>query len=113
LAEVQAQISLVLSCRSNDVVAVGPVVGDVSTAFDLYWNSSVAYPMSALLDVPLDQQRIGTLREEPVVENGQLAVGKRMRVTLSCDHRVVDGALGAQWLAAFKKVIERPVLMLI
>lgn len=55
---------------------------------------------------------VGTLREEPVVKNGAIAPGKRMRVTLSCDHRVVDGAVGAEWLAAFKRIIESPVLML-
>ena len=36
-----------------------------------------------------------------------------MSVTLSCDHRVVDGAVGAQWLAEFKKLIENPNLMLL
>ncbi len=56
---------------------------------------------------------VGTLREEPVVKGGQIVPGQRMRVTLSCDHRVVDGALGAQWLAAFKKIIEQPILMLV
>ncbi|MGE0790746.1 MAG: pyruvate dehydrogenase complex dihydrolipoamide acetyltransferase [Sandaracinaceae bacterium] len=56
---------------------------------------------------------VGTLREEPVVKDGAIAIGQRMRVTLSCDHRVVDGALGARWLAAFRELVEHPVLMLI
>ena len=51
---------------------------------------------------------IGTVVEAPVVVNGQLAVGKRMTVTMSCDHRVIDGALGARWLAAFVDLIEHP-----
>ncbi|MEZ4336682.1 MAG: dihydrolipoamide acetyltransferase family protein [Sandaracinaceae bacterium] len=56
---------------------------------------------------------VGAVRDEPVVQGGAVVPGKRMKATLSCDHRVVDGALGAEWLAAFKKVIEQPVLMLL
>ena len=56
---------------------------------------------------------VGTMRNEPVVEGDAIVPGKRMRVTLSCDHRVVDGSVGAQWLAAFRKAIEKPILMLL
>jgi pyruvate dehydrogenase E2 component (dihydrolipoamide acetyltransferase) len=56
---------------------------------------------------------VGTTVEKPVVVNGQLAVGQRMTVTLSCDHRVVDGALGAQYLAALKDLLEKPALLLV
>ena len=55
---------------------------------------------------------IGAGEERPVVRDGQLAVATVMSVTLSADHRVVDGALGAEWLQTFKQVIENPVLML-
>jgi pyruvate dehydrogenase E2 component (dihydrolipoamide acetyltransferase) len=51
---------------------------------------------------------IGGVIDTPVVVNGALAVGKRMTVTMSCDHRVIDGALGARWLAAFVDLIEHP-----
>lgn len=51
---------------------------------------------------------IGTVVDAPVVQNGQIVVGKRMTVTMSCDHRVIDGALGARWLAAFVDLIEHP-----
>ncbi len=51
---------------------------------------------------------IGTVVDTPVVKDGQVAVGKRMTVTMSCDHRVIDGALGAKWLAAFVDLIEHP-----
>ena len=51
---------------------------------------------------------IGTVVETPVVVNGQVVAGKRMTVTMSCDHRVIDGALGARWLAAFVDLIEHP-----
>ena len=63
-------------------------------------------PQGAILAVGAGEQR-------PVVKDGQLAVATVMSVTLSADHRVVDGALGAQWLQVFKELIENPVLMLV
>jgi len=56
---------------------------------------------------------VGGTEERAVVENGQLAVKKIMSLTLSCDHRVVDGAVGAEFLAALKKHIETPASVLI
>ena len=47
------------------------------------------------------------------MRDGQLAVATVMTVTLSADHRVVDGAVGAEWLQAFKGYIEQPVTMLL
>lgn len=55
---------------------------------------------------------VGAIRQEPVVKKGQIVVGNRMKVTLSCDHRVVDGASGAQFLQTFKQLLEEPVRML-
>ena len=63
-------------------------------------------PQSAILAVGAGEQR-------PVVKNGELAIATMMSVTLSADHRIVDGALGAQWLQAFKGAIENPALMLL
>ena len=51
---------------------------------------------------------VGAVLEVPVVEDGQVVVGKRMTVSMSCDHRVIDGALGARWLQAFAELIEKP-----
>ena len=62
-------------------------------------------PQSAILAVGAGEQR-------PVVRNGELAVATVMTVTLSADHRIVDGAVGARWLQSFKSVIEQPALML-
>ena len=56
---------------------------------------------------------VGAATQRPVVENGSLAVGSVMMVTLSADHRAVDGALAAQWLAAFQRHIENPVGLLL
>jgi pyruvate dehydrogenase E2 component (dihydrolipoamide acetyltransferase) len=51
---------------------------------------------------------VGALAQEPVVKDGKTGVGWRMKVTLTCDHRVVDGALGADFLAAVSRYIEDP-----
>jgi pyruvate dehydrogenase E2 component (dihydrolipoamide acetyltransferase) len=56
---------------------------------------------------------IGRIREEPVVWEGAVVVGKRLSMTLSCDHRVVDGAVGAKFLAELRGLIERPTQMLV
>jgi pyruvate dehydrogenase E2 component (dihydrolipoyllysine-residue acetyltransferase) len=56
---------------------------------------------------------VGAGEERPVARDGKLAVATVMTCTLSCDHRVVDGAVGAQFLAAFKKLVEDPLTMLL
>jgi pyruvate dehydrogenase E2 component (dihydrolipoamide acetyltransferase) len=56
---------------------------------------------------------IGAGEQRPVVKNGQLAVATVMSCTLSADHRVIDGAVGAEFMAAFKKIIEEPLSMLL
>jgi pyruvate dehydrogenase E2 component (dihydrolipoamide acetyltransferase) len=56
---------------------------------------------------------VGSAREVPVVVNGELKVGTRMKCTLSVDHRVSDGAEGAQFMQAFKKLLESPMRLLI
>ncbi len=55
---------------------------------------------------------VGQVRDEPVVIDGKLAVGKKLAVTLSCDHRVVDGAVGAAFLAELRGLIEHPLRVL-
>jgi len=56
---------------------------------------------------------VGAIVDKPVVVDGQLAVGKRMRVTLSCDHRVMDGAMGARFLSDLKLALEAPLSLLV
>jgi len=56
---------------------------------------------------------VGTAVTKPVVKNGQIVVGQTLTVTLSCDHRVFDGAVGAQFLGALKTLLESPALLLV
>lgn len=55
---------------------------------------------------------VGGIKDTPVVRNGQIVPGKVMKVTLSCDHRVVDGATGAAFLQTLKMMLENPVTIL-
>ncbi|MBT8230986.1 MAG: pyruvate dehydrogenase complex dihydrolipoamide acetyltransferase [Saprospiraceae bacterium] len=55
---------------------------------------------------------VGSIVEKPIVKDGELAIGNIMKVTLSCDHRVVDGAKGAAFLKTLKMYLENPVKML-
>ena len=63
-------------------------------------------PQTGILAIAAGEQRA-------VVKDGKLAVATVMSVTLSCDHRVIDGALGAKWLGAFKGLIEHPIKLVL
>lgn len=56
---------------------------------------------------------VGSIIEKPVVKNGQIVIGHMMKVTLSCDHRTVDGASGAMFLQTLRGMLENPVRMLV
>jgi pyruvate dehydrogenase E2 component (dihydrolipoamide acetyltransferase) len=56
---------------------------------------------------------VGTSEERPVVRGGKIEIAQMMSVTLSCDHRAIDGALGAELVGAFKLLIENPVMMMV
>ena len=70
------------------------------------FSSIINEPQGAILSVGAGEKR-------PVVRGDQLAVATVMTVTLTCDHRVVDGAVGARWLEVFKTLIEDPIGMLV
>jgi pyruvate dehydrogenase E2 component (dihydrolipoamide acetyltransferase) len=69
------------------------------------FNSILNEPQGCILSVGAGDKR-------PVVRGDQLAIATVMTVTLTCDHRVVDGAIGARWLTAFKTFIEDPITLL-
>ena len=56
---------------------------------------------------------VGTIREVPVVKDGQIVPGSMMKLTMSCDHRVVDGAKGANFLKTLRELLEDPIRMLV
>ena len=63
-------------------------------------------PQSAILAV-------GAAREEAVVSAGRLEIGRVIHVTLSVDHRPIDGAVAAEWMAAFLALLEQPLRILV
>ena len=56
---------------------------------------------------------VGSVLQKPVVEDGELRVGRRMKMTISCDHRVMDGAMGARFLQDVKRLLEEPLRLLV
>ncbi|MFM7180144.1 MAG: pyruvate dehydrogenase complex dihydrolipoamide acetyltransferase [Verrucomicrobiales bacterium] len=71
-----------------------------------HFDAIINPPQASILSV-------GAIKEQPVVKNGQIVVGRRMWLGLSCDHRVVDGAVAAEFLAAIAHRVEQPALMLV
>ena len=55
---------------------------------------------------------VGRIVQKPVVKNGEIVVGNTLKVTLSCDHRVVDGVVGSKFLGTLKSYLENPVLFM-
>ena len=55
---------------------------------------------------------VGSVMEKPVVDAGEIRVGRRMKLTISCDHRVMDGAMGARFLQDLKRLLEEPLRLL-
>jgi pyruvate dehydrogenase E2 component (dihydrolipoamide acetyltransferase) len=56
---------------------------------------------------------VGAIRQEPSVVNGAVVVSNRLKLTLSCDHRAVDGAVGSKFLQTLKQTLENPVSVLL
>jgi pyruvate dehydrogenase E2 component (dihydrolipoamide acetyltransferase) len=70
------------------------------------FTSIINQPNGAILSV-------GAIVEKPVINSGNIVVGNTMKLTLACDHRVVDGATGAQFLKTLREYVENPLTMLI
>jgi pyruvate dehydrogenase E2 component (dihydrolipoamide acetyltransferase) len=111
LTQIGAGVRDLAGKARNKKIAPAEMQGSTFTVSNLgmfgidNFTSIINQPNSAILSV-------GTIVEKPVVKNGQIVVGNTMKLTLTCDHRTVDGAVGAQFLQTLKTFIENPVTML-
>jgi len=83
-----------------------------------FWESNLGMMgitrFSAIINPPNTAiLAVGTTVKQPVVKGDEIVIGERMALTLSCDHRVVDGALGAKFLNALRDHLENPALLLL
>jgi pyruvate dehydrogenase E2 component (dihydrolipoamide acetyltransferase) len=92
--------------RQNEIEGATFQVTNLGMYGVVEFGSIITVPQSASLAV-------GAVRQVPVVRNGEIAVGEIMNVTLSADHRVVDGAVAAQYLAELRKLLEAPMSLLV
>lgn len=111
LTQIGASVRDLAGKARNKKIAPAEMQGSTFTVSNLgmfgieNFTSIINQPNSAILSV-------GAIVEKPVVKNGQIVVGNTMKLTLTCDHRTVDGAVGAQFLQTLKTFIENPVTML-
>ncbi|WP_299012432.1 2-oxo acid dehydrogenase subunit E2 [uncultured Polaribacter sp.] len=111
LTQIGANVRDLAGKARNKKIAPAEMQGSTFTVSNLgmfgidNFTSIINQPNSAILSV-------GAIVEKPVVKNGQIVVGNTMNLTLTCDHRTVDGAVGAAFLQTLKTFIENPVTML-
>ena len=111
LTQIGAGVRDLAGKARNKKIAPADMQGSTFTVSNLgmfgieNFNSIINQPNSAILSV-------GAIVQKPVVKDGQIVVGNTMKLTLTCDHRTVDGAVGAQFLQTLKTFIENPVTML-
>lgn len=111
LTQIGAAVKDLAGKARNKKIAPDEMQGSTFTVSNLgmfgieSFTSIINQPNSAILSV-------GAIVEKPVVKNGEIAVGHTMKVTLACDHRTVDGAVGAQFLQTLRTFLENPVTML-
>jgi pyruvate dehydrogenase E2 component (dihydrolipoamide acetyltransferase) len=111
LTQIGASVRDLAGKAKNKKLAPAEMEGSTFTVSNLgmfgieEFTSIINQPNSAILSV-------GAIVQKPVVKNGQIVVGNTMKVTLTSDHRTIDGATGAQFLQTLKQYIENPVTML-
>tara|TARA_B100000795_G_scaffold213248_1_gene166915 strand:- start:4948 stop:6561 length:1614 start_codon:yes stop_codon:yes gene_type:complete len=111
LTQIGASVRNLASKAREKKIKVEEMQGSTFTVSNLgmfgieSFTSIINQPNSSILSV-------GAIIEKPVVQNGQIVIGNTMKLTLACDHRTVDGAIGAQFLQTLKTFIENPVTML-
>ena len=111
LTQIGASVKDLAGKARNKKIAPNEMQGSTFTVSNLgmfgieSFTSIINQPNSAILSV-------GAIVEKPVVKDGQIVVGNTMMLTLACDHRTVDGAVGAQFLQTLRTFLENPVTML-
>ncbi|WP_370408299.1 pyruvate dehydrogenase complex dihydrolipoamide acetyltransferase [Tenacibaculum dicentrarchi] len=111
LTQIGASVRDLAGKARNKKIAPAEMQGSTFTVSNLgmfgieSFTSIINQPNSAILSV-------GAIIQKPVVKNGEIVVGNTMKLTLACDHRTVDGAVGAQFLQTLKTFVENPVTML-
>jgi pyruvate dehydrogenase E2 component (dihydrolipoamide acetyltransferase) len=111
LTQIGAQVKELAIKAKNKKLTPAEMSGSTFTVSNLgmfgvdNFTSIINQPNSAILSV-------GGIKQKPVVKNGEIVVGNVMNLTLSCDHRTIDGAVGAAFLNTLKLFIENPVTML-
>jgi len=112
LSEINGEVKILAEKARNKKLQPNEMQGNTFTISNLgmfnveEFTAIINPPDAAILAV-------GGIIEKPVVKEGQIVVGQRMKVTLSADHRVVDGATAAQFLLTLKDMLENPVRMLL
>ncbi|AWU43561.1 dihydrolipoamide acyltransferase [Blattabacterium sp. (Cryptocercus kyebangensis)] len=71
-----------------------------------FFTSIINLPNSSILSV-------GSITEKPIIKDSKIVIGNIMKVTLSCDHRIIDGATGSNFLSFLKKMLEDPMIILV
>jgi pyruvate dehydrogenase E2 component (dihydrolipoamide acetyltransferase) len=113
LQEISAAVKDLATRAKNKKLSPDEFAGGTITVSNL--GSYGIDQFSAIINPPQAMiLSIGAIRNAPVVsDKGAIVAGQRMWIGLSCDHRVVDGAVGATYLAEFRKLIENPALMVV
>lgn len=112
LSEVALERSKLVAKATEDRLTLEDVEGGTFTLSNLGMMGIKNF--SAIINPPqVCLLAAGEIREKPVVEQGKIVIAPIMELTLSCDHRVVDGYLGSQFLQEIKKALEKPVLLLL
>ena len=111
LTQIGAEVKDLAIKAKNKKLSLDEMSGSTFTVSNLgmfgvdSFTSIINQPNSAILSV-------GGIKQKPVVKNGEIVVGNIMTLTLACDHRTIDGAVGAAFMNTLKQYIENPVTML-
>lgn len=111
LTQINVEVKSLADKAKNKKISPAEMQGNTFTVSNLgmfgieEFTAIINPPASCILAV-------GGISQKPVVKDGEIKIGNRMKVTLSCDHRVVDGAKGAAFLKTFKQLMESPVRLL-